>query len=308
YLLVQEASNAMVGALLPAPDITDATPINMAAGGGKVALVSSTTPLGCNGSTTPCSDAQLAPVVDLVGLDGATFWEGSSAGPTTSATAAAFRAASGCTDTDDNGADFALGTPAPRNSASPAHDCSVVPPTSPTGTGSATPSSLTAGGSTLLSVAVTPGTNPPSSGITVTCDLTAIDGSATQTFVDDGTNGDDVAGDLVFSDSAAVPASIAPGNKSLPCTVSDGQARSSSAKIELTIEGPLEAIHDIQGASHISPFVSQVVSTNGIVTANASNGFWMQDPNPDTNDATSEGVFVFTSSAHVAVGDAVHVN
>src|SRR2546423_7859257 len=36
----------------------------------------------------------------------------------------------------------------------------------------------------------------------------------------------------------------------------------------------------------------------------------MQDPNPDANDATSEGIFVFTSSAptSVNVGDAVKVN
>src|SRR5262249_34844793 len=32
YLLVQEASQAAVGAVLPTPDVTDSTPINMAAG------------------------------------------------------------------------------------------------------------------------------------------------------------------------------------------------------------------------------------------------------------------------------------
>jgi hypothetical protein len=44
----------------PSPDVTDATPINMAAGGGKVALVNSTTPLGCNGGSTPCHFACLS--------------------------------------------------------------------------------------------------------------------------------------------------------------------------------------------------------------------------------------------------------
>jgi predicted extracellular nuclease len=40
----------------------------------------------------------------------------------------------------------------------------------------------------------------------------------------------------------------------------------------------------------------------------SSKGFWMQDPNPDDNPRTSEGIFVFTSSAPtVAVGDAVTV-
>src|SRR5262249_46368697 len=61
-------------------------------------------------------------------------------------------------------------------------------------------------------------------------------------------------------------------------------------------------IHDIQGASHISPMVGQAVSNvPGIVTALVSNGFYLQDPNPDANDATSEGIFVFTSSAPTAV-------
>jgi hypothetical protein len=142
YLLVQEASNAAVGAVLPTPDVTDSTPINMAAGAGKVALVNTTTPLGCNGSSTLCSPAALATIVDLIGYgtgaSGANFFEGSGPAPTISATTADLRANGGCTDTDNNGADFAAGTPAPRNSASPGHFCGG--PTSPSGVGSATPS------------------------------------------------------------------------------------------------------------------------------------------------------------------------
>jgi hypothetical protein len=69
-------------------------------------------------------------------------------------------------------------------------------------------------------------------------------------------------------------------------------------------------IHEIQGLAHISPKNGQLVSSvTGIVTAKTSNGFWMQDPNPDADTATSEGIFVFTSSAPTAnVGDAVSVN
>lgn len=69
-------------------------------------------------------------------------------------------------------------------------------------------------------------------------------------------------------------------------------------------------IHDIQGAAHVSPLVSQsVVNVPGIVTALRSNGFYVEDPNPDSNDATSEGIFVFTSSAPaVSVGASVLVS
>ena len=71
------------------------------------------------------------------------------------------------------------------------------------------------------------------------------------------------------------------------------------------------AIHDIQGSAHISPFAGQNVVTTGIVTAlrpTSGLGFYLQDPAPDANAATSEAIFVFTSSAPtVAVGDAVEV-
>jgi predicted extracellular nuclease len=72
-------------------------------------------------------------------------------------------------------------------------------------------------------------------------------------------------------------------------------------------------VHDIQGSTRISPYAGkQVTDVTGIVTGvrtYGSRGFWMQDPNPDADPATSEGVFVFTSSTpKVAVGDAVTVS
>ena len=46
----------------------------------------------------------------------------------------------------------------------------------------------------------------------------------------------------------------------------------------------------------------------GIVTALRSNGFFLQDPAPDQDPATSEGLFVFTSTApSVSIGDSVRV-
>src|SRR4029079_12332041 len=52
----------------------------------------------------------------------------------------------------------------------------------------------------------------------------------------------------------------------------------------------------------------QIVKVLGIVTARSTNGFWTQDPNPDADPATSEGIFVFTSSAPTAnVGDSARV-
>ena len=116
YILVQEASNAAVGAALPTPDIVDPTPIAMSATAGKVALVTGTTGLGCNGSSTACSATALARIVDLVGYGNANFFEGTGAAPTLSATSAGLRAGGGAIDTDNNAADFTAGTPNPRNS------------------------------------------------------------------------------------------------------------------------------------------------------------------------------------------------
>jgi predicted extracellular nuclease len=69
-------------------------------------------------------------------------------------------------------------------------------------------------------------------------------------------------------------------------------------------------IHDIQGAAHLSPMDGNAVSgVAGVVTAASGSGFWMQDPQPDSDPATSEGVFVYTGSAPtVQAGDAVTVD
>ncbi|MEU9241889.1 endonuclease/exonuclease/phosphatase family protein [Streptomyces sp. NPDC048385] len=90
-----------------------------------------------------------------------------------------------------------------------------------------------------------------------------------------------------------------------------------SAASAVALTSPAQAdglrIHDVQGTTRISPYAGQkVTDVPGIVTGTrtygSSRGFWIQDPTPDDNPATSEGVFVFTSSApKVAVGDSVTV-
>ncbi|MFJ1654735.1 lamin tail domain-containing protein [Streptomyces sp. NPDC088337] len=76
-------------------------------------------------------------------------------------------------------------------------------------------------------------------------------------------------------------------------------------------------IHDIQGTNRRSPLSTKnVKDVTGIVTgvrttstSSTSKGFWMQDPNPDNDPRTSEGIFVYTSSnPTVKVGDSVTVS
>lgn len=91
---------------------------------------------------------------------------------------------------------------------------------------------------------------------------------------------------------------------------------SAASAVVLTSPAHADAvrIHDIQGTTRLSPYAGQkVTDVPGIVTATrgygSSKGFWLQDTTPDDNPATSEGIFVFTSSApKVAVGDSVTVS
>jgi uncharacterized protein len=134
FYLVQLASAAAVGAPLPAPDATGTS--NLAASGGKVALVRDTAPLACGATAGSCSALPL--VADLVGYGSATDFEGPDPAPALSNTTAALRNGGGCVDTDANGADFATGTPTPRNGLSPVASCGVVAP--PAGTAAASAS------------------------------------------------------------------------------------------------------------------------------------------------------------------------
>jgi predicted extracellular nuclease len=71
---------------------------------------------------------------------------------------------------------------------------------------------------------------------------------------------------------------------------------------------PVTQIADVQGAAHISPLDGQPVKVEGIVTARRTaggRGYWIQDPTPDSNLATSDAVFVFTNQAPIAQAGAL---
>lgn len=121
---VQPGSNFLIrmgsmgsGTNLPAADDTGTTA--MSASAGKVALVNGTTAL-----TGACPTASR--YVDLVGYGTSTNCsEGTSTG-NTSASSSVRRNGNGCSDTDDNAADFTVGTPTPRNAAAGTSACTPV--------------------------------------------------------------------------------------------------------------------------------------------------------------------------------------
>jgi hypothetical protein len=113
YYLIQESTNAAMGAPLPTPDFIPSTsPFQMGATSGKIALTNTTTVLGIN-----CPPA--GTIVDLVQY-GATVGcaEGGTATAATSNTTGVQRRNGGCQDTNNGGSDLQVLAPAPRNGAS----------------------------------------------------------------------------------------------------------------------------------------------------------------------------------------------
>jgi len=117
--LVQLGSGGTAGAPLPAPDATGT--VNVAAGGGKIALVQDSAALTCGASPGSCTAAPA--VRDLIGYGSAGDFEGTGPAPSLTSTTALVRAADGCTDSDSNAADFAAAAPAPRNSSAASTSC-----------------------------------------------------------------------------------------------------------------------------------------------------------------------------------------
>ena len=115
-------------------------------------------------------------------------------------------------------------------------------PTNPTALGNALPDTVFSGDSLLFSVTVRPGLNPTSSGITVNGNLSSIGGASTQVFFNDGTHGDVVAGDSIFSFRTIVDAGTIASWKSIPIVIADTQSRSDSITIRLKVRPPCSAI------------------------------------------------------------------
>lgn len=294
YYLVKLAT-AAAGADLITPDASGS--LDLSGTNGKVILASQATTIGCNGGSNPCSDAQKALIVDLLGYGTANFFEGAASIASTSANGL-FRAANGCTDTDSNQADFSRGAPAPRNTASALNACGggggnapIVPscPDAVAVAGTASGFSVSAKDVDSRVTAVSVVGSLPS-------------GVALDSFVP--SSGDDVAATQSFS----VANTLAAGNYNLSLKWDNDEAQTASCTFKLTVSG-IVTIPAIQGSGAKSTMDGASVTTSGVVTKLINNGFYLQDPDGDGDPATSDGVFVFTSTAPtVAVGDKVTVS
>jgi VCBS repeat-containing protein len=95
-------------------------------------------------------------------------------------------------------------------------------------------------------------------------------------------------------------------------TAGNAYAGTGANPLDFRTIAELTHIYEIQGAGHKSAYEGQLVNTRGVVTAidtTGTKGFYIQDVTGDGNDATSDGVFVFSTSgsAQVHVGDLVQI-
>ena len=298
YYLVQEAQGAGGTQNLPTPDATGT--IAMSATAGKVALLNNNTTLPTG---TSCPSA--ATVIDFVGYgSAANCFEGNGPTATLSNTTAALRSGSGCVETDNNAADFVVGGPNPRNSASPLGNCNDQPP-DVSGT---VPSAGASGVAFNANISVT-----FSEPVTVTVPWFTISCSLSGAHRAASTGGPttfslDPTADFVGSETCTV--TILAAQVADQDLIDPPDTMAANYVFNFTTTAATRRIHEIQGAAHRSPFEGQPVgNVAGIVTFRISNGFFMQDPAPDDDPETSEGIFVFTSSLpSVSVGDSVTVN
>ena len=252
YYLVQLNSAAPGTTPLPVTPDASTTTISMSGTSGKVGIVSAGGIPGnaCGAAATPCDATQLAAFIDWVAWGAAgngTINNGEGGNPSVNngvaitATQGMARKTNGCTDTDNNNADFDLYTnppvspiPPPRNTATALAPCGGGSGLLQ-GFGNANPSSVAPGGTTLLTVTVSPAASPPSTGITVLVNLEGIGGQAGQQMYDDGTHGDATAGDNVFSFLDVVPSNTPGATFPLNVNIADAQLRTATATINLTV-------------------------------------------------------------------------
>ena len=113
YYLIQEASQAAIGATLPTPDASGT--LAMSGSTGKVILVNVTTAQTGENPTG-------SQIIDKVGYGSANGYE-TTAMAVLSNTTSGQRLNTGCTDTNNNSTDFITRVPSPRNSSTAVNTC-----------------------------------------------------------------------------------------------------------------------------------------------------------------------------------------
>jgi predicted extracellular nuclease len=264
--------------------------MSLAATAGAVALAQTTTQL---------ATATEGTIIDLVGYGNASRRETAPA-PAPSIANSIQRAAAGCTDTDNNAADFAAGpVPLPRRSTTPLNAC--------------TPS-----GPVLQEIVTScPASLAAEQGVGGSAALSARDGDSivNSIVIESGAVPGIVLDNVVLANAAGATASatlrvnagVAAGSYPVKLAFGNSDGQRASCTVAVRVAGLL-TIPQIQGAGARTAYNNTVQTTQGVVTALVGSGFFIQDANGDGDVTTSDGIFVFGSSAGLNVGDLVRVS
>lgn len=313
YFLVQEAAGSGGTTALPTADATGS--LALSGSKGKVALVNSTTAL-IDACPTDAS------IQDFVGFGTAANCSETNPTGNLSNTTAAIRNNDGCDDSGDNSADFTVAAPTPRNSTSSTNVCGG-------GSSGITLSvdnvSHNEGDSGTTDYVFTVSLSSASTG-DVTFDIATADDTATtanndyaaqsltgQTITTGNTSYTftvQVNGDTTYEPNETFHVDVS-NIVSAGMDVTTSSAHGTGTIVNDDAQPPL-TIGAIQGDGDTSPYVGPIVTTDGgsVVTALTTNGFYMQDPDADSdqNPDTSDAIYVYTGSEPtVGVGDIVTV-
>ncbi|MBI5963342.1 MAG: ExeM/NucH family extracellular endonuclease [Chloroflexi bacterium] len=309
YYLIQEAAGTGGTQPLPTPDATGT--LSMSGTNGKVALVSSGALL---------SGACPTGVIDFVGFGTANCSE-TSAVPALSNTTAAKRAANGCTETDNNNADFTVANPTadptPRNTGSTLNPCSAPADFAPS-ISSVIPNNNAVDVAVNADAIVT-----FSEAVTLTVPWVTLECSASgikTAVISGGPTSYTINPDMDFTDGESCTLTITgamvsdvDANDPPDTMTADFSSTFNVVSATPICDQPFTPIYDIQGSGDVAA-VTGVVTLEGIVVSDdegaspALGGFYIQDVSGDGNPLTSDGIFVYNGTGNaVTKGDIVRV-
>ncbi|MBL8222507.1 MAG: endonuclease/exonuclease/phosphatase family protein, partial [Bryobacterales bacterium] len=262
---------------LPTPDVSGQ--VNMSATAGKVALVNNRTQIA-SGTTCPT-----AGVLDFVGFGtGTNCFEGPAPTALLSNTTAAVRKDNGCTDDGRNNTDFTVLAPTPRNTQSPFVSCSA-------------------------GLIITTDAKLPNATVNSPYRVQLrVEGNRGDVLFTLAPISNPLPGFLSLDPSGVLlgtPATSLGSPFTFTVRARDTVNAAAEKTFELAVDGPAvctptHKISQLQGNGPLSPLANTTtVTAGGIVTAIRTNGFYMQSPpeDEDGDPETSEGLFVFTSTA-----------
>jgi len=265
YALIQEAAGAGGTVSLPTPDASGS--IAMSGTAGKVALSSGTAALS---GACPAGAA----VLDLVSYGSTASNCGFGTTPTLSNTTAAIRNSQGCAYTDVLSADFATGTPTPRNSASPVHSC---------GGGQPQPATVT----------LAPDSTDVTAGTTVSFTATATDGGGNVVATPFNWTTSDAT--LATVDASGVATGVAAGTVTITATAANGVA--GTARLRVLAAAPPPAAPDV--------VISQIYGGGGNSGAQYTNDYVELFNHGDIPADISGWKIQYTSAAGTFSGNVV---